>query len=120
MIRNLFVLFDGNCELCRYCKDWLQTQRQTVALTFIEAGSTYAKSVFPELNHAKTLSELTVIDDEGGVYHGTKAWLLVLWALADYRSWARTLASPEMMPIARKFITMISSNRKTINQLIAS
>lgn len=119
MIRNLFVLFDGNCQMCRYCKDWLKTQRQVVALTFIEAGTLDARKLFPDLDHQKTLAELTVVADDGCFYQGTKAWLLVLWALADYRSWARTLASPEMMPIARKFITMISSNRKTINQLIA-
>jgi predicted DCC family thiol-disulfide oxidoreductase YuxK len=120
MIRNLFVLFDGSCDLCGHCKAWLQTQKQTVALTFVEAKSRDARYIFPELDHSRTTSELTVIADDGALYTGTKAWLMVLWALSDYRNWARTLSSPEMMPIARKFITMISDNRQTLNRLIAS
>ncbi len=119
-IRNLFVLYDGSCDLCGHCKSWLQTQKQTVALTFVEAQSSDAKAIFPELDHRRTKSELTVIADDGAVYTGTKAWLMVLWSLTDYRSWARSLASPEMMPIARKFITMISDNRQTINRLITA
>jgi predicted DCC family thiol-disulfide oxidoreductase YuxK len=118
MISNLFVLFDGDCELCAYCKGWLQSQKQAIPLTFIQAGSQDAKRVFPEINHRRTKSELTVIADDGCIYAGTKAWLMVLWALADYRAWARSLASPEMMPIARKFITMISDNRQAINKML--
>jgi predicted DCC family thiol-disulfide oxidoreductase YuxK len=115
---NLFVLFDPNCGFCRRCKQWLQIQRQIIPLTFIEAASSEAKQLFPVLNHEETLTELTVISDNGAVYHGTKAWLIVLWSLKDYRGWARTLATPEMMPVAQKFITMVSDNRKTISKMV--
>lgn len=117
-MRNLFILFDANCGFCRSCKLWLQSQRQIISLTFVEANSYDAHRLFPVLNHGETLGELTVISDIGGVYHGTKAWLICLWALKEYRAWANTLATPELMPIAKKFITMISDNRKTISKLV--
>lgn len=116
-MKNLFILFDDSCKFCRRCKLWLQSQRQIIPLTFVAATTDDAVALFPLLDHSKTLGELTVIADTGAVYHGTKAWLMVLWALRDYRDWARSLASPEMMPLARKFITMISSNRKTISMV---
>lgn len=118
-MNNLFVLFDSTCAFCRQCRIWLQSQRQIVRLTFLEAGSLDAKKLFPALNHERTKADLTVVSDSGAVFHGSKAWLIILWALKDYRSWARTLASPELMPVAQKFISMISSNRRTISRLIA-
>jgi predicted DCC family thiol-disulfide oxidoreductase YuxK len=120
MLSNLFVLFDPACELCQRCKSWLQLQRQIVALTFIEAASADARNIFPLLDHSRTLSELTVVSDEGGVYTGAKAYVMCLWALADYRAWAATLATPELMPTARLFLTTVSENRKSISRLLAS
>lgn len=117
-VRNLFVLSDSSCELCRRCKRWLAWQRQLVPMTFIEANSADAHRVFPVLDHEHTLQELTVISDVGGVYTGEKAWLMCLWALSDYRGWACTMSTPERLPIAKKFVTMISENRKSISKLI--
>ena len=116
-MKNLFILFDESCKFCKRCKLWLQSQRQLVPLTFVAATTDDAKELFPVLDHSQTLGELTVIGDDGGVYHGTKAWLMVLWALKDYREWSRSLATPELMPVAKKFITMISTNRKTISMI---
>lgn len=117
-MQDLFVLFDEKCELCRRCKDWLQTQKQRLFLTFIPATSAEARSLFPDLNHEMTLNELTVIGDNGAVYHGTKAWLMCLWALEDYRSWSYRLSTPESMPMAKRIITAISENRTAINKLL--
>ena len=115
IMSNLFILFDASCNFCRRCKLWLQSQRQIIPLLFIEAGSDEAKSLFPLLDHSKTKSELTVVSDSGAIYHDAKAWLICLWALEEYRGWARTLASPQLMPTAKRFITMISDNRKNLS-----
>ncbi len=117
-MHNIFVLFDMSCDLCVNCKAWLQMQQQKVVITFIEAGSNEARRLFPGVNHDQSLNELTVIADNGAVYHGTKAWLMVLWCLRDYRSWSHTLAAPDRMPMAKRFITMISDNRKVISKVI--
>ena len=114
-MNNLFVLFDSSCELCQHCKSWLQSQQQKVALTFIAAQSNEAQAIFPVLNHEETMEELTVISDTGAVYHGAKAWIMCLWALTDYRSWSYRLATPEMMHVAKRFVALISDNRKSLN-----
>lgn len=101
------------------CKTWLSTQRQVVPITFIEANSDDAWRAFPVLDHARTATELTAISDDGAVYEDAKAWLIVLWALADYRKWSYQLASPAAMPFARQFVHTISQNRKALNRLLA-
>lgn len=117
-MRNLFVLYDSKCALCAECKHWIASQRQIVRVTFIAAASAEARRLFPNLEHERTEQELTAIGDAGEVYHGAKAWLMCLWALADYRSWAAMISSPELMPSAQKIIATISANRKKISHLI--
>jgi predicted DCC family thiol-disulfide oxidoreductase YuxK len=114
---NLFVIFDSNCQLCGFCKDWLNAQRQIVPLTFIPAQSSEAWQIFPVLDHSRTLEEITVIADTGAVYEGAKAWLMVLWALADYRAWSYQLATPGAIPVARQFVHSVSQNRKALSRL---
>jgi predicted DCC family thiol-disulfide oxidoreductase YuxK len=117
-MNNVFILFDESCELCKRCRHWIEGQRQIIPVTFIPAGSNEAKRFFPKLDHERTLTELTLITDSGAVYQGTKAYLMCLWILRDYRKWSRSLASPEMMPVAKKFLSMISENRKSLNKLL--
>lgn len=119
-MRNIFILYDSSCELCRRCRTWIQFQRQIVHVTFLAAGSAEARKLFPNLDHERTLSELTVVTDSGAVYQGTKAYVMCLWVLRDFRKWSKTLASPEMLPLAKRFITMLSETAKSFNGLIAS
>src|SRR5262245_31410015 len=117
-MNNLFVLFDSSCELCQRCKSCLQSQHQQVSLTFIAAQSAEGQHIFPVLNHDETMEELTVVSDTGAVYHGAKAWIMCLWALTVYRSWSYRLATPEMMSVAKRFVTMVSDNRKSLNFIL--
>ncbi len=41
---------------------------------------------------------------------------MVLYALEDYRDWARRLTHPLLMPMVRQAWTMISNNRHTISR----
>lgn len=118
-MRNIFILYDSTCALCGQCKTWIASQRQIVKVTFVAAASPEARRLFPHLDHARTEQELTAIGDSGDVYHGAKAWLMCLWSLDDYRTWARKIATPELLPTAQKIIATISSNRKNISKLIA-
>ena len=70
-----------------------------------------------QLDHALTLTDLTVISDKGALYSGPKAWLMCLWALRDYREWALRLSSPELLPTAKRVISMISQNRYQLEGL---
>jgi predicted DCC family thiol-disulfide oxidoreductase YuxK len=110
-MKTLTILYDANCVICRRIKEWLLTQSKYVDLDFIAACSEDARARYPQLDHAATLKELTVVSDEGNYYCGAKGWLMCLWALRDYRGWAVRFSSPEMMPLARRFIVKVSSLR---------
>jgi predicted DCC family thiol-disulfide oxidoreductase YuxK len=118
-MNNIFVLYDTDCAFCVQCGKWIASQRQTVPITFIAAGSPEAQRIFPYIDHERTKIDLTVVSDVGGVYHDAKAWLMCLWALTEYRAWAVRLATPELMPSAKNIISTISNNRKTISKMIA-
>jgi predicted DCC family thiol-disulfide oxidoreductase YuxK len=110
-MRALIVLYDAHCELCCRIRSWLSSQPKYLELRFIAAGSAEARVKFPELNHERTLKELTVISEQGMVYRDAKAWLMCLWSLKEYRAWSLTLGTPELMPSARRMIAWVSRNR---------
>jgi predicted DCC family thiol-disulfide oxidoreductase YuxK len=110
-METLMVLYDARCDLCRRIRSWLEAQPAYVRLDFVAAGSDEARRRFPDLDHAASLADLTVVSDAGDVYAGAQGWLICLWALRDYRAWALRLSTPAIMPRARWFITWISQNR---------
>ncbi len=110
-VRTLTVLYDAGCRICRSAQRWLASRPQLVPLEFVPAGTDEARRRFPELDPAATLRDLTVISDSGLVYSGDSAWLACLWALEGYRSWAQRFASPTMLPLARRAISMAAEAR---------
>ena len=115
---HLTVLYDADCALCCRARAWLMARPQRVALRFEAAGSEQARRLFPDLDPASTLRSLTVVANSGEVYRGEKAWVVCLWALRDYRETAFGLSSPELMPLARRFVAWISRHRKDISRMI--
>lgn len=112
------VLYDKRCSLCSRAREWLEHQPKYVEVKFIAADSNEAHYQFPVLDHQQTLTELTVISDNGLVYVGEKAWVMCLWALQEYRDLAVTLSTPELFPIARRMILWVSNNRHKINSFL--
>jgi hypothetical protein len=49
------------------------------------------------------------------VWSGDAAWLMVLWALADYRRWSYRLATPALLPMPRAVFAQISEYRGEIS-----
>lgn len=115
---GLTVLFDRDCALCCRARSWLGRQRALVPLQFVPAGSLVARQLFPALDPAETLREMTVIGERGEVYRGAKAWLMCLWALRDYREMAIRWSAPERMEYARRFVAWVSRNRFRLSWLI--
>ncbi len=100
-LRKLTVLYDADCPLCTYVRDWLVERPQLVPLEFVPAGSPAARTRFPGLDHGSTLSEITVVGDGGQVYRGAAAWIVTLWALRDHRRLAHRLSTPSGMRFAK-------------------
>ena len=115
-MQKLYVLYDPRCELCCHLKDWLVAQNCWIALAVMPAGSELAGKMFPELQHLVTPSDLVVISDEGEVYLNDRAWVMVLYALSDYRDWASRLTHPLLMPLARQAYAAISKNRGALSR----
>jgi predicted DCC family thiol-disulfide oxidoreductase YuxK len=113
----LTVLYDPTCGLCRRAHGWLEQQGKLVELVFVPCKSDEARRRFPHLDHDLTGKDLTVVGDQGDVYLGPKAWLMVLWALSQYREWSYRLASPELLPTTRRVVSLISQHRFQISRV---
>ncbi|MFI1466368.1 thiol-disulfide oxidoreductase DCC family protein [Streptomyces wuyuanensis] len=100
-MKRLTVLYDAQCPLCVHLRQWLLRQRQLVPLDLVPAASEEARRRFPALDHESTLREITVVGDRGQVYRSTAAWIVCLWALAEYRPKAHWLSTPAGQPFAR-------------------
>jgi hypothetical protein len=92
---------------------------------FLPAGSPEARRRFPQLDHTTTLAEMTVVSDTGAVYTEGNAWVICLWALRSYRAWALRLATPELLPLARRVAIWVSQNRfrfgsRSLDDLLAT
>ena len=113
---TLTLLYDPECGLCRRVQGWLADQPKLVTLRMIPIKTEAARRRYPQLNHDLTGEDLTAISDQGAVYFGPKAWLMVLWTLSRYREWAYRLATPELLPTTRRIVSMISQHRYQISR----
>jgi hypothetical protein len=80
-------------------------------LDFVPAAGDEARRRFPDLDHDATLRDITVIADTGDVYIGDSAWLACLWALDGYRELAERLATPQLLPLARRVVDAAAAVR---------
>jgi len=96
-VSRLTLFYDARCGLCCALRDWIGRQPQLVPL------ACEPKSDAQE--------ELEVVADTGETWVGDGAWLMVLWALAEYRPWAYRLASPALLPAARAVFATLSAYR---------
>jgi predicted DCC family thiol-disulfide oxidoreductase YuxK len=100
-VRRLTVLYDAQCSVCAFLRDWLVRQPQLVPLELVPAGSDEARRRHPDLDHAATLDEITVVGDAGQVYRGGAAWIVTLWALREHRGLAHRLSTPAGARLAK-------------------
>jgi predicted DCC family thiol-disulfide oxidoreductase YuxK len=119
-MQRLYVLYDPKCELCCRLKDWLVEQPSWIALEVIPAGSPAAERMFPQLDQIASQNDLAVISDEGAVYLNDRAWIMVLYALEEYRDWAARLTHPLLMPLARQAYAALSRNRYFLSHWLSS
>jgi predicted DCC family thiol-disulfide oxidoreductase YuxK len=115
-MEKLYVLYDPKCELCERLKDWLLIQRSWLGLCVVPAGSEKARKLFPELEKIASANDLAVISDDGQVFLNDRAWIMTLYALEEYRDWAKRLAHPLLLPLARQAFATISRNRYAVSR----
>src|SRR5437667_12460044 len=109
-MKRLTVLYDAACGFCVTCRWWLAMQPSYLGLEFLPAGSPEAARRFPGLAEAFPGEELTVIDEEGGVYRAPESFIICLYALEEYRELSFRLSNPLILPLARKAFELVSAN----------
>jgi len=119
-VQKLYVLYDPKCELCCRLKNWILVQRSWIGIALLEQGSEKARRLFPELERIAGKEDLAVISDEGAVYLNDRAWIMVLYAMVDYREWASRLTHPLLMPLARQAFAALSKNRHLLSRMLTS
>lgn len=112
-MRYLTVAYDPNCGLCTRIGTWLAAQPKWIPLRIVP--SRLLASLYPALAARGLQQELTVVSDAGGVYFGDHAWLMCLYALKRYRSLARRLSRPALLPFSRQAFKFLSANRHRIS-----
>jgi predicted DCC family thiol-disulfide oxidoreductase YuxK len=113
-VNTLYVLYDAQCGLCTEARDWLRDQPAYLELRLLASSSEEARAKFPGLPS----SELAVVSDQGEVWLGDHAFIMCLWALRNYRDWARRIASSLLRPMARQAFEAVSRNRRSISTLL--
>ncbi len=103
---SLTVYFDRSCDFCARGARWLEREPKYVPVHCVAAQS--ATRADCALSPDELLREVTVIASDGAVYHGTKAFLICLWALRRYRKWSMRLSTKAMLPWARRLFGMVA------------
>ena len=98
---RLVVHYDARCGLCCALCQWIAHQPQLVAIECAPA--------------ADRSPDLEVVADTGEVWSGDDAWLMVLWALSEYRHWSYRLASAALKPTARAMFATLSKHRGALS-----
>ena len=119
-MEKLYVLYDPKCELCCRLKNWILVQRSWIGIAVVEQGSEKARRFFPELDRIATKEDLAVVSDEGAVYLNDRAWIMVMYAMVEYRDWAARLTHPLLMPLARQAFAALSKNRHWLSKMLSS
>ena len=104
-MERLTVLYDGSCAFCHRCRDWLADQRAYLPLEFLAIQSPQVGRRFhgvADTVEGDAPKELIVISNKGGVYRGSDAFLMCLYALEEYRELSIALADPMLKPMARR------------------
>ena len=115
-MKKLYVLYDGECALCRRVRGWLDRQPAFVPLAYIPLQSPEVTCRFPGIERYHPEEQLIVVSDAGELWRGESAWITELWALREYREWAQRLAHPALRPFARRACALISENRHGLSR----
>ena len=111
----LAVLYDDHCGVCSSMRRWLERQPSFVPLKMVALHSTDLSIRFPGIAAFDPDEKLVLVADDGLVWRGDGAWIMLLWALKSGRGISEKLSSPLLRPLARKIVTAVSSNRLSLS-----
>lgn len=107
----LTVLYDDHCGICSRLRAWLEKQHTFVPLRLVPLHTPDLPQRFPGVEAFKPEEKLVVIANDGLVWRGDSAWLMLLWTLESGRELSYKMASPTLRPLAQRVVTAVSMNR---------
>ncbi len=117
---KLSILYDAQCSFCLRCRQWLGEQRTFFRLDFVPFQCPELVAQFEGIESFRSNGQLLVVADDGAVYQGSNAFIMLLYALRDYREWAARLATPSIVPLAARCFDLLSSpGRKRISEWLS-
>lgn len=120
-LTGLTVFYDGRCGLCCTFREWLERQPLRVAVALLPYQSAEAEAALPEIRALRPDREMIVRDDGSGqLFRGAEAWVMCLYVVRGYEPWARRLASPRLLPFARKVALHVANHRRLISRVLFS
>lgn len=116
---RLVLLYDAECAVCVRCRELIEAREPLVPMRFVSCRSHEARRAYgtiPFLVH-----ELVVVDDETGAWWaGPAAFVVVLWALADWNGVAELLTTPLLLPLTSALFAWISAHRADLAFLVGA
>ncbi len=112
------AFLDGECGMCRSFADWIQRQPRAFPVRFLAYQSEAARRAVPDLDQLEPGRLMIARDDRGLVYRGAEAWVLCLHSCANHRPLARRLATPALLPFAKRACTLLAANRRRLSRLL--
>ncbi len=112
----LTIVYDAGCPFCQRCRAWVEGQLAIVPCRFVPLTSARARSLMGGRIPGDG-RELVVVADDGAFWAGSDAFLMVLWALEDYRGFASLLSARPVRPFAELFFGVVSSSRPLLSSI---
>jgi predicted DCC family thiol-disulfide oxidoreductase YuxK len=118
MMNKIYIIYDSECGLCVQCRKWIEKQPAFLQITFLPRNSQEAATLITTVTDQKLGDELIVVSDEGGLYRGAHAWVMCLYALQNYRELGNKIATPMLLPWAKRICELVAQNRLNLSQLL--
>jgi len=117
-IKKIEVYYDGRCAMCCTFQEWVSQQNRAFEVEFVPYQSERAEELFAGVREMDPDRDMIVRTDQGKIFRGAEGWVLCMLSCQSYERWARRLASPQLLPVARKTCNLIAANRLGISKVL--
>ena len=117
-MQTLTIFYDPRCGMCTAFRQWLERQKKSVRIQFLDYASEASLRRFPDIRSLRADQDIVVLADDGRWWQGSAAWLVCLWTTYEYRAWSFRFAAPQWQPLVKRIVHALSTRRHKISQLM--
>lgn len=117
MNRDLLVVFDGECGLCRAARQWAEERDRRGRLRFVPYQDADLARLAPGLTPAQAARSLYAIAPDGQRYRGARAVFMTLRSLPGAWGLLGTVwALPPLSLLAEPFYRLVARHRVAVSR----